>query len=94
MKLLHKALGLAMTAMLFCTGQSALARTILYVPQDNRPVDFAYTVGTARDAGYTMLTPPAEYLSGSALHGSRSSFCSGSIRMLTRPMPWCFPQIP
>lgn len=59
-----------MTAMLFCTGQSALARTILYVPQDNRPVDFAYTVGTARDAGYTMLTPPAEYLSGSALHGS------------------------
>ncbi|MBD8935629.1 MAG: DUF4127 family protein [Anaeroglobus sp.] len=49
---------------------SAYAKTILYVPQDDRPVDYAYTVKTAEDAGYTVLTPPRQYLSGSNFHGS------------------------
>ena len=55
---------------LTCIGPSALAKTILYVPQDNRPVDFAYTVGTAQDAGYTVITPPEKFLSGAQFQGS------------------------
>lgn len=39
------------------------AKTILLVPQDNRPVSLAYTVSTAEKAGYTVLTPPEQYLS-------------------------------
>ena len=66
---LQKALGAAVVTVLVSMGPSVLARTILYVPQDNRPVDFAYTVRTAEDAGYTVLTPPEKYLSGSNLHG-------------------------
>lgn len=45
-------------------------KTILYVPQDNRPVDCAYTVKAAQDAGYTVLTPPEQYLSGANFRGS------------------------
>ena len=56
--------------MLMSVGPTAMARTILYVPQDNRPVDLAYTVNTAEDAGYTILTPPEQYLSGSNFQGS------------------------
>ncbi|WP_289001509.1 DUF4127 family protein [uncultured Megasphaera sp.] len=70
MSFFRKALGAAVIAVLMCTGQAALAKTILYVPQDNRPVDFAYTVSTAEDAGYTVITPPSRYLSGSNFQGS------------------------
>lgn len=63
----------AMTAAVFlvmvCFSPEALAKTILYVPQDDRPVDFAYTVKAAQDAGYTVLTPPQKYLSGSRFQG-------------------------
>lgn len=48
----------------------AAAATVLFVPQDNRPVSFAYTVDTARDAGYQVLTPPEELLSDSGYQGS------------------------
>ena len=69
LKSLQRAIGLAI--MMAClAGPAALAKTILYVPQDNRPVDYAYTVETAKDAGYTILTPPEEMLSGSNFHGS------------------------
>ena len=34
------------------------AETVLYVPQDDRPVSLQYTVDTAREAGMTVLTPP------------------------------------
>lgn len=58
------------TIVLMGLSTSAYAKTILYVPQDDRPVDYAYTVKTAEDAGYTVLTPPRQYLSGSNFHGS------------------------
>ena len=70
MKALHRAIGLAMLVACFCAGSVSMAKTILYVPQDNRPVDYQYTVETARDAGYTILTPPEDYLSGSTFQGS------------------------
>ena len=46
------------------------ARTILLVPQDDRPVSLDYTVSTAEKAGYTVLTPPKGYLSGKNYQGS------------------------
>ena len=58
------------TMVLMGLSTSAYAKTILYVPQDDRPVDYAYTVKIAEDAGYTVLTPPRQYLSGSNFHGS------------------------
>lgn len=49
--------------------QTASAKTILLVPQDDRPVSYAYTVSTAQKAGYDVLTPPAMYLSGKDYRG-------------------------
>ncbi len=54
----------------FGAGQTVCAATILYVPQDNRPVSYAYTVDTAQAAGYTVLTPPETYLSDQGYQGS------------------------
>lgn len=51
------------------TGLSASAKTLLLVPQDDRPVSLAYTVDTAEKAGYTVLTPPQYLLSGSDYRG-------------------------
>lgn len=65
-----KAVGLAVVSLCMCVSPAALAKTILYVPQDDRPVDYAYTVKTAEEAGYTVLTPPQKYLSGSQFQGS------------------------
>lgn len=45
------------------------ATTILYVPQDDRPVSLAYTVSTAEDAGYTVITPPEYLISGKNFQG-------------------------
>lgn len=70
MNLLQKAVSLAVTSFFLCTSPAALAKTILYVPQDDRPVDYEYTVSTAEAAGYDVLTPPAQYLSGMNFHGS------------------------
>lgn len=47
----------------------AEAETILYIPQDDRPVDLLYTVATAEDAGYKVITPPKHLLSGRNFHG-------------------------
>ena len=49
---------------------TAEATTGLYVPQDDRPVSLAYTVATAQDAGYTVLTPPQYYISGRNFQGN------------------------
>lgn len=49
---------------------SSDAKTLLLVPQDNRPVSLSYTVSTATKAGYTVLTPPDAYLSGKNYQGS------------------------
>ncbi len=45
------------------------AKTIVFVPQDNRPVSLAYTVLTAESAGYTVLTPPDYLISGKNFFG-------------------------
>ncbi|MCQ4978354.1 DUF4127 family protein, partial [Veillonella parvula] len=43
--------------------------TVLYVPQDERPVSLQYTVDTAREAGMTVLTPPQHLISGKTYQG-------------------------
>lgn len=70
MNLLQKAVSLAVASFFLCASPAALAKTILYVPQDDRPVDYEYTVSTAEAAGYQVLTPPVQYLSGMNFHGS------------------------
>lgn len=69
--ILHKKL-VCLTAALLLSGGlfTAEAKTILLVPQDDRPVSLAYTVSTAEKAGYDVLTPPKAYLSGKNYHGS------------------------
>lgn len=59
----------ALAAALALTGP-AFAKTLLLVPQDDRPVSLAYTVDTAEKAGYTVLTPPKYLLSGQSYQGS------------------------
>lgn len=66
----HKFISCAVMSVLLSVGPVACSKTILYVPQDNRPVDYAYTVSTATDAGYTVITPPEKYLSGANFQGS------------------------
>ncbi len=68
---LRKKVCLIMTALILSCGSSySDAKTILLVPQDNRPVSLAYTVSTAEKAGYTVLTPPEYYLSGKNYRGN------------------------
>lgn len=43
---------------------AALAQTILFVPQDDRPVSLRQSVDTALAAGFEVLTPPAALLAG------------------------------
>lgn len=60
----------AVTCAVSFAGLTASAKTILLVPQDDRPVSLAYTADTAEKAGYTVLTPPAYMLSGSDYQGA------------------------
>lgn len=76
MKQWKKAVAMAVVSMMVCLSPEVMAKTILYVPQDDRPVDFAYTVKTAQDAGYTVLTPPQKYLSGSQFQGNPEKLMS------------------
>lgn len=69
MRLYKKILAAAVLSLGLC-GYSVSAKTILVVPQDDRPVDLDYTVHTAEKAGYTVLVPPKQYLSGSDFSGS------------------------
>lgn len=69
MKFHKKFLAAAAAAAFLLSGFTISAKTILFVPQDDRPVDLAYTVSTAEKAGYTVLTPPARYLSGKQYKG-------------------------
>ena len=67
----HKKLSLLAASFLLAGGLlSADAKTLLLVPQDDRPVSLSYTVATAEKAGYTVLTPPKAYLSGKHYQGS------------------------
>ncbi|MDM8144053.1 DUF4127 family protein [Megamonas hypermegale] len=38
------------------------AKTILFIPHDNRPISFEQTADNIRHLGYEMLTPPEKYL--------------------------------
>lgn len=67
--------GVLATAVLWGSS-TAQAETILYVPQDNRPVSLSYTVDTARGAGYTVITPPEHLISGSNYHGEADQIWS------------------
>ena len=60
----------AVCCALSLSGLTASAKTILLVPQDDRPVSLAYTADTAEKAGYTVITPPAYMLSGSDYQGA------------------------
>lgn len=37
-------------------------QTIIFIPQDNRPISFGQTAANIRALGYDVLTPPEEYL--------------------------------
>lgn len=69
----------------FC-GNTAFAKTILFVPQDDRPVSFAYTVSTAEKAGYTVLTPRRLSFQVKVIKVSLKESGHGLIRILTRLM--------
>lgn len=70
MKKLCSKIAFALSLLYFLPSETALAETILFVPQDNRPVSYAYTVNTAESAGYEIITPPEIYLSDSGYQGS------------------------
>ncbi len=61
---------IAALSLFFLFPATTNAETVLFVPQDNRPVSYAYTVNTAESAGYDVLTPPETYLSDSGYVGS------------------------
>ncbi len=66
---LSRRISAVVTALALTVGLSASAKTILLVPQDDRPVSLAYTADTAEKAGYTVITPPAYLLSGKNFKG-------------------------
>ena len=68
--------GLFATTVLMGAMSMVQAETILYVPQDDRPVSLSYTVSTAEDAGYTVLTPPKQLISGMNFHGEADKIWS------------------
>ena len=70
MTLYQKILTNAVALALAFGGLSVSAKTILLVPQDDRPVSLSYTVDTAEKAGYTVLTPPVFLLSGKSFKGN------------------------
>lgn len=47
-----------------CLAPAAFAKTILYVPADDRPVSLEYCVDTVKAAGFDILTPPVENIAG------------------------------
>ena len=59
----------AAAALVALAGTPAHAETVLYVPQDDRPVSLQYTVDTAKAAGFTVLTPPQSIISGKTYQG-------------------------
>lgn len=60
---------ISITILAFMTGATASAKTLLLVPQDDRPVSLSYVVDTAEKAGYTVITPPSYLLSGRNYQG-------------------------
>ncbi|WP_456155896.1 DUF4127 family protein [Veillonella sp.] len=60
---------LMVTAIATSTSIQVDAETVLFVPQDDRPVSLQYTVDTAKAAGMTVLTPPQSLISGKNYKG-------------------------
>lgn len=60
---------LMITAIATSTSIQVDAETVLFVPQDDRPVSLQYTVDTAKAAGMTVLTPPQNLISGKTYKG-------------------------
>ena len=60
---------LMVTAIATSTSIQVDAETVLFVPQDDRPVSLQYTVDTAKAAGMTVLTPPQSLISGKTYKG-------------------------
>ena len=69
MKRLFVRTAVALAVGILTSGTASFAETVLYVPQDDRPVSLAYTTATAEGAGYTVLTPPSYMLSGRSFTG-------------------------
>ncbi|MDD4599543.1 hypothetical protein SDC9_04059 [bioreactor metagenome] len=59
-----KLFALAAVVWLLASAPAAEAKTMLYVPADDRPVSLEYAVDTVKAADFDILTPPAEYLAG------------------------------
>jgi len=51
------------------TTMTASAKTILYVPADDRPVSLQYAADTVTAAKFDILVPPVEYLAGHSREG-------------------------
>ena len=60
---------LMVTAIATSTSIQVDAETVLFVPQDDRPVSLQYSVDTAKAAGMTVLTPPQNLISGKTYKG-------------------------
>lgn len=63
-KFLKKVMYIVAILCLFMAGGNVEAKTVLYIPADDRPVSFENTVDTGKAANLNVLTPPAEYLAG------------------------------
>ena len=59
---MRKIFFLLMALMIFTSTAFAQGKKILYVPQDNRPVNLFQVVQVAEKLGYEILTPPEEIL--------------------------------
>lgn len=54
---------------LLLVAQLVEAKTLLYVPADDRPVSLEYAADTVKAASFDILTPPVEYLAGRTRKG-------------------------
>ena len=61
-------LALVCLALIFFT-MPAHAKTILYVPMDDRPVNYNYPADTVTAAGIQIIMPPAEFVGGRGREG-------------------------
>lgn len=65
-----KRIFLLCTFIFLLIGQSVQAKTLLYIPADNRPVSFSYVTDTAKAAGVEIITPQEALLAGRGQPGN------------------------
>lgn len=68
-KKVYLAIMVTIVSLVWAHATKVEAETILYVPQDDRPVSLKYTVETAEGAGYDVITPPMYLISGKNYKG-------------------------